>query len=111
MACRSDEGADLVRVLLAGGALDAGGDVDAGRGGDAQRLYDIESIEAAREDERYAGLKLLEQPPVEALAEPSRPRGLELRPRVEDQAIRHGVVEADRREVRPLGDRQRLHHR
>src|SRR5262249_9406114 len=97
--------------LLAGRALDAGGDIDAGRRGDTQRLYDVESVQAAREHERRAGLEILEQPPVEALAKPARPRRLELGARVEDQAIRDGIVEADRREVRALGDWQRLHHR
>src|SRR3979409_355055 len=110
-AGRSDERPDLVGILLAGGALDAGGDVNAARAGDAQRLGDIVGIEPAREHEWYADLEVLEQPPVEALAEPARPCRIARRAGIEDQAVGQLVVEADRRQVRLLRDRQRLHDR
>ena len=105
------ERADLVRILVAGRALDAGGDVDAGRPGDAQRLRHVLRIEPAGKHERHRGIEVLEQVPVEALAEPARPGRIARRARVEQQAVGDLVIEPDRRKVGAFRDRQRLGHR
>src|SRR5687768_18552272 len=85
LACGAYERANLVRVLVTGRALDAGGDVDAGRPGDAQRLPDVLRIQPAGKHERNRGIEVLEQVPVEALAQPARPGRIARRARVEQQ--------------------------
>ena len=92
----ADEGADLVRVLLAGRALDAGGDIDARRARDAQRLGHIAGVEPARQHERNARIEPLSSVQSNGCAEPARPRGVLRRARVEQQPVGDLRVELDR---------------
>src|SRR6476620_2037365 len=86
-ARRTDEGADLVRILHAGRTFDAGRYVDAGRARDAQRLRDVCGIEAAGKHERNWQVESFEQVPVERLAEPARAGRLARGARIEQQAV------------------------
>ena len=111
VARRADEGADLVGILLARRALDPGGHIDAAARGDAQGLGDIAGIETAREHERHAGIEILQQLPVERLAEAAGPRRLARCAGIEQQTIGDGGIVATAGEVGRGLDRDRLHHR
>src|ERR1700722_6416232 len=88
----TDEGANHVGILLAGGALDARGYIEAVRPGDAERLADIAGIETARKYERNAQREILQEAPIESLAETARTAGLARRPRIEHDEIGHLLI-------------------
>src|SRR6185437_13951066 len=97
LPCGAHEGADFLGVLPPGRALDTRGNVDLGSARDPQGLRHIICIKAPREHEGNAEIEILQQMPVEWLAEATRPRRLARRTCVEQHAIGEIGVKPDGR--------------
>ena len=108
---RTHKGNDLIDVFHSGSALDTGRNVDPLCTGDPQRVADIAGIKPAGQHKRHAGLHVLEQMPIESVAEAAWAGSVARRVRIKQQPIDHRSVGADALKIVLNGNRHSLHHR